>query len=179
MLIATTGGSNKHRYVLALQSSPLRAHLRAIPGVPIVHFNDRGVMVMEMPSKATLDRKDEAEAKLLTAQTVTHPLADNIVTEATAGPDVPKRKAPKAPNPLSMRKKKTEPKPAQATALGKRDRYAAEADGAVPAETTEDGEGSKGRRKKKRKRATKVGKVLDDLAREEQEQGSDGASDDS
>lgn len=132
-------------------------------------------MVVEMPSKATLDRKDEAESKLLTAQTVTHPIADNIVTDANAGPDVPKRKAPKAPNPLSMRKKKAEPKPAQATALGKRDRYAAEDD--APVEATEDTEGSKGRRKKKRKRATKVGKVLEEMANEEKSDGEE--SDDS
>lgn len=46
------GESNKHRYVVASQSSELRTYLRAIPFVPIIHIN-RVVMVLEPPSEAT------------------------------------------------------------------------------------------------------------------------------
>ena len=51
-----SGESNKHRYVIATQSHPLRVTLRAIPGVPIVHTN-RSVMVLEPASDATLQSK--------------------------------------------------------------------------------------------------------------------------
>jgi len=50
------GEANKHRYVIATQSHPLRVSLRAIPGVPIVHVN-RSVMVLEPASDATLQSK--------------------------------------------------------------------------------------------------------------------------
>lgn len=51
------GNSNKHRYVVATQSQPLRVKLRSIPAVPIVHVN-RSVMVLEPPSDATLKLKE-------------------------------------------------------------------------------------------------------------------------
>lgn len=50
------GDTNKHRYVVATQSQPLRAKLRAIPATPLVHVN-RSVMVLEPPSDATLRAK--------------------------------------------------------------------------------------------------------------------------
>jgi U3 small nucleolar RNA-associated protein 23 len=50
------GDTNKHRYVIASQSQPLRAKLRSIPAVPIVHIN-RSVIILEPPSEATLDSK--------------------------------------------------------------------------------------------------------------------------
>jgi U3 small nucleolar RNA-associated protein 23 len=51
-----TGETNKHRYAIATQSQPLRAKLRLIPAVPIVHIN-RSVMILEPPSDATLKAK--------------------------------------------------------------------------------------------------------------------------
>jgi len=51
------GEANKHRYVIATQSSPLRSKLRNIPAVPVVHVN-RSVMILEPPSEATLNAKD-------------------------------------------------------------------------------------------------------------------------
>lgn len=56
-LINITGDANKHRYVIATQSHPLRVRLRFIPGVPIVHVN-RSVMVIEPPSDATMKIKE-------------------------------------------------------------------------------------------------------------------------
>jgi U3 small nucleolar RNA-associated protein 23 len=50
------GDTNKHRYVIATQSQPLRVKLRSIPGVPILHEN-RSVMILEPPSDATLRSK--------------------------------------------------------------------------------------------------------------------------
>lgn len=56
-----SGETNKHRYVIATQSQPLRVKLRAIPAVPIVHIN-RSVMVLEPPSDATLKKKESVRA---------------------------------------------------------------------------------------------------------------------
>jgi U3 small nucleolar RNA-associated protein 23 len=55
-LTLASGESNKHRYVVATQSQPLRVSLRAVPGVPIVHVN-RAVMILEPASDATLRAK--------------------------------------------------------------------------------------------------------------------------
>lgn len=52
-----TGEANKHRYVIATQSQPVRHKLRLIPAVPIVHIN-RAVMVLEPPSDATTSAKE-------------------------------------------------------------------------------------------------------------------------
>jgi U3 small nucleolar RNA-associated protein 23 len=55
------GPQNKHRYVVATQSSPLRVRLRSIPAVPIVHIN-RSVMVLEPPSDVTMEKKSEVQS---------------------------------------------------------------------------------------------------------------------
>ena len=58
------GETNKHRYVIATQSHPLRVSLRTIPGVPIVHIN-RSVMVLEPASEATLQFKQRVRYGIL------------------------------------------------------------------------------------------------------------------
>ena len=58
-----TGETNKHRYVIATQSAPLRNKLRGIPAVPVVHMN-RSVMILEPPSDATLDAKEAVRVYL-------------------------------------------------------------------------------------------------------------------
>jgi hypothetical protein len=57
-----SGTNNKHRYVVATQSHPLRVRLRSIPAAPIVHIN-RSVMVLEPPSDATLNAKRAVSVK--------------------------------------------------------------------------------------------------------------------
>ncbi|EPT04253.1 hypothetical protein FOMPIDRAFT_1114186 [Fomitopsis schrenkii] len=106
-LASVVGETNKHRYVIATQSHDLRVKLRAIPAVPIVHIN-RSVMILEPPSKATLEAKESAEEQIL------HPSAPEIAALPSSGaPAEPpkKKKGPKGPNPLSVKKKtsKTEP----------------------------------------------------------------------
>ncbi|PBL00777.1 Fcf1-domain-containing protein [Armillaria gallica] len=58
-LKSVVGDTNKHRYVIASQSQPLRSKLRSIPAVPLVHIN-RAVMVLEPPSDTTLASKQKA-----------------------------------------------------------------------------------------------------------------------
>ncbi|KAF9044892.1 Fcf1-domain-containing protein [Hymenopellis radicata] len=62
-LKSVVGETNKHRYVIASQSQPLRSKLRAIPAVPLVHIN-RAVMVLEPPSDKTLQTKSMRKRRL-------------------------------------------------------------------------------------------------------------------
>ncbi|KAJ3990540.1 Fcf1-domain-containing protein [Lentinula detonsa] len=104
-LASVVGDSNKHRYVIATQSTPLRTKLRLIPAVPIVHIN-RSVMILEPPSDTTIRAKALMEQKVLnsTASTETALLA----SLSTSTEPVPRKKrGPKGPNPLSVKKKKT------------------------------------------------------------------------
>ncbi|KAM5535389.1 hypothetical protein V8D89_010911, partial [Ganoderma adspersum] len=105
-LTSVVGGTNKHRYVLATQSSELRQHLRTIPAVPIVHMN-RSVMILEPVSDATLRAKALEEEKALRP---TEPEAAKLTATTSAPTEPPcKKKGPKGPNPLSMKKKKPMP----------------------------------------------------------------------
>ncbi|KAG6879401.1 hypothetical protein C0992_003018 [Termitomyces sp. T32_za158] len=96
------GPTNKHRYVILTQSQPLRVKLRRIPAVPIVHIN-RSVMVLEPPSDLTVETKATMEEKALQPS----PSELTLVGPSTSA-EIPKKKkrGPKGPNPLSVKKKK-------------------------------------------------------------------------
>lgn len=111
------GETNKHRYVIATQSQPLRVQLRTIPAVPLVHIN-RAVMVLEPPSDITIKTKEAARSSILpvlwlsltNTQTEEQDLHMNQSDLALVGapktePVQKKRKGPKGPNPLSIKKK--------------------------------------------------------------------------
>jgi len=120
-----SGETNKHRYVIATQSHPLRVTLRAIPGVPIVHVN-RSVMVLGPASDVTLQFKQRV--RYLTGSISTfsadfyspmpplsgragstravHVRKGHAQCSYTSGRTCRKRKkGPKGPNPLSVKKK--------------------------------------------------------------------------
>jgi len=101
-LADVVGEMNKHRYVIATQSAPLRDSLRTIPAVPVVHMN-RSVMILEPPSNATQEAKEANEEKSLHASTS----EVKAVSSAASSEPPKKRKGPKEPNPLSVKKKKT------------------------------------------------------------------------
>ena len=63
LLIFSTGESNKHRYVVATQSQPLRSSLRAIPAVPVVHIT-RSVMILEPMSEISQQAKARVRTSL-------------------------------------------------------------------------------------------------------------------
>jgi len=98
-LASVVGDTNKHRYVVATQLQPLRSKLRIVPAVPIIHIN-RAVMILEPPSDKTLEAKTQAERQALGA-TVSE-LA-NLPAESSNPPR--RKKGPKGPNPLSVKKK--------------------------------------------------------------------------
>ncbi|KAI0321708.1 Fcf1-domain-containing protein [Amylostereum chailletii] len=102
-LTSVIGETNKHRYVVATQSQPLRTSLRAIPGVPILHVN-RSVTILEPPSDVTLRVKALAEQDALAPSTSE---AAQLKAAAPQQEPTPKKKrGPKGPNPLSVKKKK-------------------------------------------------------------------------
>ncbi|KZW02582.1 Fcf1-domain-containing protein [Exidia glandulosa HHB12029] len=116
-LESVVGPTNKHRYVIASQSQPLRAKLRAIPAVPLVHVS-RSVMILEPPSDETLRQKEEAETKAM-LPTATEVKQANTQDSTTDAPKKKKRKGPKGPNPLSVKKKKPKAQPSQPNAGSK------------------------------------------------------------
>ena len=102
------GETNKHRYVLSAQSLALRNAVANVPGLPIIHFNPRGVLVLSPPSRATLKHKDaQEEARRLEGADALAGVedGDNVVGAAMTEPV--KRNRVKGPNPLSVKKKKT------------------------------------------------------------------------
>jgi len=107
--IVIVNGENKHRYVVATENEQLRWSLRKVPGIPLIYMN-RSVMVMEPLSKASASISRNLEAKKLSGG-----LNDVKVGTANAGESaenedanklIKKRKGPKEPNPLSVKKKK-------------------------------------------------------------------------
>ncbi|KAN0128365.1 Fcf1 domain containing protein [Lactarius tabidus] len=101
-IAAVVGESNKHRYVVATQSHPLRVSLRAVPGVPIVHVN-RAVMILEPASDATLRAKNRAEQDALGPPTSERDMLSAATPQVEHVPK--KKRGPKGPNPLSVKKK--------------------------------------------------------------------------
>jgi len=115
-----TGNTNKHRYVIATLSQPLRAQLRQIPAVPTVHIN-RAVMILEPPSDETLRVKHQVcldscsiiKESLTICQAEQQALgaAPSELAKIPSQPSDPPRrkKGPKGPNPLSVKKKVVRP----------------------------------------------------------------------
>jgi U3 small nucleolar RNA-associated protein 23 len=107
--VIIVGGKNKHRYVIATQKPKLRALLRTIPAVPLIYVN-RSVMIMEPMSPATeRARANIEEAKLSGGLNDKNAARKHILEEEEADeePTKKKRKGPREPNPLSVKKKKT------------------------------------------------------------------------
>ncbi|KAI6106988.1 Fcf1-domain-containing protein [Pisolithus croceorrhizus] len=108
-LASVVGDTNKHRYVVATQLQPLRAKLRLVPGVPIIHIN-RSVMILEPPSEETIRVKQQKEQQAL------RPAAAELAKLPQQPSDPPrKKKGPKGPNPLSVKKKVTRPTSTRST----------------------------------------------------------------
>ncbi|KAG5362967.1 rRNA-processing protein [Yarrowia sp. B02] len=125
-------GSNVHRYVVATQDPSLRGRLRSIPGVPLIHMN-RAIMLLEPFSPASERARQLIESSKLTSG------LNAVKRKAPEGEEeVKKRKGPKAPNPLSVKKKKVSKEDE-----GKRER---------PQEKDEDAQPAKKVRRKRAKR---------------------------
>ena len=126
-----SSGVNKHRYVVASQEQEVRSKMRDVAGVPLVYIN-RSVMIMEPMAAKTEEVRDKEERGKVRAGLKSRRGADegsskrkreddddddsdgedtNGAGEAardtqTASKPAKKRKGPKGPNPLSMKKSK-------------------------------------------------------------------------
>ncbi|OCK79346.1 hypothetical protein K432DRAFT_383145 [Lepidopterella palustris CBS 459.81] len=133
-----TNLTNKHRYVVASQDPKLRAHMRRIPGVPLVYIN-RSVMILEPMANTTKDVREQEERRKLKAGLkgrhggdVAHKRkrededmdqevenVQDLDSKSTLDQSIPlgerqpkkkkHRKGDKGPNPLSVRKPKIKP----------------------------------------------------------------------
>ncbi|AGO11271.1 AaceriACR011Cp [[Ashbya] aceris (nom. inval.)] len=109
--VVAVNGHNRHRYIVASQDIAIRRALRRVPGVPLVYIN-RSVMVMEPLSSSSEQVSRDAEQQKL-FKGLNDPKYTGTVENSTAADVEPaegapklKRKGPKAPNPLSMKKRK-------------------------------------------------------------------------
>lgn len=118
--IVNIDGVNKHRYVVASQSTRLRRRLRSVPGVPLIFMN-RSVMVMEPASDALKRAAALSEnAKLSAGLNDTKVGYVDKQEDGVEEPKKKKRKGPSEPNPLSIKKKKTVQPASQAEPKKKR-----------------------------------------------------------
>ncbi|KAJ1718766.1 hypothetical protein LPJ61_006483 [Coemansia biformis] len=106
------GDSNKHHYILAVQDEALRAKLRRIVGVPIVHIkqglvileptpaNTRALANAQEPNKPVLSEMERQMLKSLKVEARGAKVAKRALAPKR------KKKGPKGPNPLSAKKSK-------------------------------------------------------------------------
>lgn len=120
--IVNIEGENKFRYIVATQDSNLRKHLRTVPGVPLIYMK-RSVMVMEPMSSSSAQYASNFENQKLKAM-LNDSEAGKVHKNEESGDGAPlkKRKGPKGPNPLSVKKKKTGPEPSEPQTSHKRRR---------------------------------------------------------
>ncbi|KAG7879093.1 hypothetical protein KL905_003512 [Ogataea polymorpha] len=122
--IVNIDGKNKHRYLVVTQDDRLRQSLRTVPGVPLIYMK-RSVMIMEPMSPVSERVVQETEARKLTSY-LNDPRAgvqeqDGAEIEEQ-GPAKKKRKGPKGPNPLSVKKPKKQEEPEKGGSKRKRKR---------------------------------------------------------
>ncbi|KAF2468241.1 rRNA-processing protein UTP23 [Lindgomyces ingoldianus] len=121
--------TNKNRYVVASQDPKVRAHMRAIPGVPLIYIN-KSVVILEPMAASTHNHREQGEKAKFKAglkgrrgvnpgqkrkrdeaeEDSTQEQHGSSIMERSTGDDGPQKKkrtrGPKGPNPLSVKKPK-------------------------------------------------------------------------
>lgn len=138
--IVNVDGHNKHRYIVATQDAELRKKLRQVPGIPLVYMN-RSVMVMEPLSKKSAQASEALESSKLTGGLND---ARSAGIQSSAAPEPKKRKGPKEPNPLSVKKRKPDAGAKSAEAPKKRKRKHASKGEGTKKDVKEEGEAEHG-----------------------------------
>ncbi|KAF1932120.1 uncharacterized protein M421DRAFT_416847 [Didymella exigua CBS 183.55] len=115
-------GTNRHRYVVASNDKEVRVKMRRIPGVPLIYISKSVVLMEPMTSATEQFREREEKSKFKQGlKGARNPDAgekrkrederdgnnESVATDAQA-PKKRRQKGPKQPNPLSMKKKKTD-----------------------------------------------------------------------
>ena len=114
-ILKLVGQRNRHKYVVATQDPKLQAALRKIPGVPIV-FCARTMLILEAPSDASNAAFEKNETKKLAPRKEErrslHSIAEGgKAKDENSSKKRKRKKGPKQPNPLSVKKKVNKSKP--------------------------------------------------------------------
>lgn len=158
--------TNKHRYVIASQDREVRKDMRDILGVPLIYIN-RSVMLMEPMADATAGNREKEErgklrdglrrgsGSLKRKREDDDEAGDTKSAEAETTPKKSKkRKGPKEPNPLSMKKAK-KPKVDGAPAKSKSEESRRD-NGTKESVPAVEGSETTGKKKRKRKHKSTV-----------------------
>lgn len=136
-----------------------------IPGLPAIHFNPRGVLVLSPPSTATIREKNKVEEeRRLEGAKVLEGVVDggNVVgadfTHVSGGSAEKRSRKVKGPNPLSVKKKKTS---GQDKEEESKKRRRDEEEEVKADEGDMNAEGKRKRKRKKKKSA--VGEAIEEL----------------
>ncbi len=100
------GTDNPHHYVAAVQNAELRKSLRSVLGVPLLFIN-RGVLLMEDPSKATIEFAHQKELSKLLPKEFELKALKKEEPKKEEEKKKKKKRGKKNPNPLSVKKPKT------------------------------------------------------------------------
>lgn len=157
--------TNKHRYVVASQDLEVRKSMRGILGVPLVYIN-RSVMIMEPMASASLETRERGErgkfrdgikGKERGSGSLKRSRDEDGAGEE--GERVTKRKkGPKGPNPLSVKKpKKKAVEGDGAGAASKKEKRDVEGGIATQLQGEADGSDTTVKRKRKRKHKSTAG----------------------
>ncbi|KAJ1891186.1 hypothetical protein LPJ71_007747 [Coemansia sp. S17] len=107
------GDENKNNYCIAVQDDELRAKLRTVPGVPILHVK-QSVVVLERKSQVAKDASKKMEQDKLGLTDLERSMLRAVKKQANEGKNEKRKKkkktaGPKGPNPLSIKKAAKKP----------------------------------------------------------------------
>ena len=108
-ILEIIGPDNKHHYGVCAQQDDLREELREVPGVPLVLLN-RGVLVMEEPSKQTLEKAEKINKSKQAIDEEELKTIAKIVPVPEPLKEVKRKKKMRGVNPLSCKKPTTDAK---------------------------------------------------------------------
>ncbi|KAJ2414869.1 hypothetical protein GGI10_002088 [Coemansia sp. RSA 2530] len=114
------GDENKNNYCVAVQDDDLRAKLRTVPGVPILHVK-QSVVVLERKSQVAKDASRQMEKDKLGLSELERSMLRAVKKQANEARNEKRKKkkktaGPKGPNPLSIKKAAKKPQvPAKGT----------------------------------------------------------------
>ncbi|KAJ2832209.1 hypothetical protein FBU31_002126 [Coemansia sp. 'formosensis'] len=113
------GNENKNNYCVAVQDDDLRATLRAVPGVPILHVK-QSVVVLERKSQVAKDASKQMEQDKLGLTELERSMLRAVKKQAKEAKGEKRKKkkktaGPKTPNPLSIKKAAKKPQAAKTT----------------------------------------------------------------
>ena len=99
------GADNANRYAVASQKDELRRTLRMVAGVPLL-FIERGLLLMERPGRATLEKVKTLELAKLSVSKSELKAIEQLAPTVKAAKSIRKRRKQRNPNPLSVKKPK-------------------------------------------------------------------------